>query len=114
MAATAPGTAAEIVMALRRRGLRITPQRQAIVAAIMRTRGHIDPAGIARRVQSQMPGVNASTIYRTLAMLEEAGIVSHAHLETGAEYHRAGEDGHVHLTCSSCGAEEDLSLQEAR
>ena len=49
-----------------------------------------------------MPGVNASTVYRTLDILEDAGILSHAHLEGGPEYHRAGEDEHVHLVCSNC------------
>ena len=112
--ATEPVTAGDIVAALRRRGMRITPQRQAIVAEVMRTRGHISPAETARRVQSQMPGVNPSTVYRTLAMLESAGILAHAHLEQGAEYHRAGEEGHVHLVCARCASEEDLSVQEAR
>jgi Fur family ferric uptake transcriptional regulator len=111
--ATSP-TAPQIIEALRARGLRMTPQRQAIVSEISRSRGHISPAGLARRVQQQMPGVNASTVYRTLDMLEEAGILSHAHLEGGPEYHRAGEDEHVHLVCSNCGTEEALSLQEAR
>ena len=60
-----------------------------------------------------MPGVNASTIYRTLSLLEEVGVLAHAHLEGGAEYHRAEEAGHVHLTCSNCGAEDDLSIEEA-
>ena len=60
-----------------------------------------------------MPGVNPSTIYRTLAILEEAGVLAHAHLGAGAEYHRAEDAGHVHLTCSRCGAEDDLSLAEA-
>jgi Fur family ferric uptake transcriptional regulator len=92
----------------------MTPQRRAIVAEIMRTRGHISPAALAQKVQGTMPGVNASTIYRTLALLEEVGVVSHAHLEGGAEYHRAEEAGHVHLTCSNCGTEDDLSLEEAR
>ena len=41
------------------------------------------------------------------------GVLAHAHLETGAEYHRAEEAGHVHLTCSNCGAEDDLSIEEA-
>lgn len=91
----------------------MTPQRRAIVAEIMRTQGHISPAVLARKVQAEMPGVNASTIYRTLTLLEEAGILSHAHLEGGAEYHRAEEAGHVHLTCSNCGAEDDLSMEEA-
>jgi Fur family transcriptional regulator, ferric uptake regulator len=92
----------------------MTPQRRAIVAEIMRTRGHISPTALARKVQGEMPGVNASTVYRTLALLEEVGVLSHAHLEGGAEYHRAEEAGHVHLTCSRCGAEDDLSLEEAR
>jgi Fur family ferric uptake transcriptional regulator len=92
----------------------MTPQRRAIVAEIMRTQGHISPTALARRVQGDMPGVNASTIYRTLALLEEVGVLAHAHLESGAEYHKAEEAGHVHLTCSNCGAEDDLSMKEAQ
>lgn len=98
---------------MRQRGLRMTPQRRAIVAEIMRTQGHISPTNLARKVQGEMPGVNASTIYRTLALLEEVGVLAHAHLESGAEYHRTEEAGHVHLTCSNCGAEDDLSMDEA-
>lgn len=103
----------DVLEILRRRGLRMTPQRRAIVAEIMRTRGHISPTVLARKVQEDMPGVNPSTIYRTLAVLEEAGVLAHAHLEGGAEYHRVEEAGHVHLSCSRCGAEDDLSLEEA-
>jgi len=106
--------AADVLDVLRSRGRKMTPQRQAIVLEVMRAQGHISPPAIARRVQSRMPGVNASTVYRTLAMLEESGILSHAHLEGGAEYHLAGEAGHVHLTCSNCGSEDDLSLEEAQ
>jgi len=91
----------------------MTPQRRVIVAEIMRTQGHISPTALARKVQGDMPGVNASTIYRTLSLLEEAGVLAHAHLEGGAEYHRAEDAGHVHLSCSRCGAEDDLSLDEA-
>jgi Fur family ferric uptake transcriptional regulator len=104
----------EVMELLRSRGLRMTPQRRAIVFEVMRTQGHISPADVARKVQGEMPGVNASTVYRTLALLEEIGVLSHAHLESGAEYHRAEEAGHVHLTCSSCGAEDDLSIEEAQ
>jgi Fur family ferric uptake transcriptional regulator len=107
-----PGTS-DVIETLRQRGLRMTPQRRAIVAQIMRTQGHISPTELARTVQGEMPGVNASTIYRTLTLLEEIGVLAHAHLESGAEYHRAEEAGHVHLTCSNCGAEDDLSMGEA-
>lgn len=103
----------DVIELLRQRGLRMTPQRRVIVAEIMRTQGHIAPPTLARKVQGEMPGVNASTVYRTLALLEEAGVLAHAHLEGGAEYHRAEDAGHVHLTCSRCGSEDDLSLEEA-
>lgn len=98
---------------LRKRGYRITPQRQAILSEVLRTQGHITPQDVTRRVQRRLPAVNASTVYRTLATLEEVGLLRHAHLERGAEYHRTEDSGHVHLTCSRCGAEDDLSMREA-
>lgn len=109
----AAGTEERIIEGLRSRGLRMTPQRRATLSEVMRTKGHISPTALARKVQGEMPGVNASTIYRTLSMLEDAGVLAHAHLESGPEYHRTEEAGHVHLTCSRCGAEDDLSLNEA-
>ena len=108
------GDSADLTQVLKEKGFRITPQRYAIVSEIMRARGHINPAAIARKVRQRMPGINASTVYRTIAMLEEAGILSHAHMESGPEYHRAGEPEHVHLVCSRCGRTDDLSLKEAR
>ena len=98
---------------LRSRGLRMTPQRRAIVAEVMRTDGHISPTAIVRTVQGEMPGVNASTVYRTLSLLEEVGVLAHSHLESGAEYHRSEEAAHVHLTCSRCGSDDALSMREA-
>ena len=109
-----PRTTTDVIDVLRAHGLRMTPQRRAIVAEIMRTQGHISPTALARKVQGEMPGVNASTIYRTLATLEEVGVLAHAHLESGAEYHRAEEAEHIHLACSNCGDEDDLSLAEAQ
>jgi len=91
----------------------MTPQRRAIVAEVMAAQGHISPTAIARTVQSEMPGVNASTVYRTLTLLEEVGVLQHSHLESGAEYHRAEEAEHVHLMCRSCGRDDALSLKEA-
>jgi Fur family transcriptional regulator, ferric uptake regulator len=103
----------ELLDALRARGLRMTPQRRAIVAEVLRAHGHISPSAIARQVQSDMPGVNPSTVYRTLALLEEVGVLQHSHVETGAEYHRAEEAHHVHLTCRNCGRDDELSIEEA-
>jgi len=92
----------------------MTPQRRAIVAEIMAADGHITPSDVIQRVKERVPGVDPSTIYRTLDLLETVGVLSHAHLESGPEYHRSSESEHVHLTCSNCGAEDALSLIEAQ
>jgi Fur family transcriptional regulator, ferric uptake regulator len=103
----------DVLDLLRARGLRMTPQRRAIVSEVMRTQGHISPTAISRKVESDMPGVNPSTVYRTLALLEDAGVLQHSHLESGAEYHKADEAQHVHLTCHRCGRDDALSITEA-
>jgi Fur family ferric uptake transcriptional regulator len=64
-------------------------------------------------VRERVPGVNPSTIYRTLDLLEEVGVLSHSHVESGAEYHRRAESEHVHLICSGCGSDDSLSMAEA-
>ena len=66
---------ADLMQLLKEKGLRMTPQRYAIVSEIMRERGHINPAAIARKVRQRMPGINASTVYRTVTMLEEASSI---------------------------------------
>lgn len=103
----------EAIALLRRNGHRVTLPRRAIIEEVFGTEGHITAADIARRVQARLPRVNPSTVYRTLEMLEDEGMVSHTHSERGAEYHRAGEADHVHLTCARCGRAQDLSLREA-
>lgn len=101
----------DVIEALRSRGYRMTAQRRAIVSEIMKTKGHIAPQLIARKVKERLPGVHDSTVYRTLELLEELGVLSHAHLESGAEYHR-GDHDHVHLVCSRCGRNEFLPVDE--
>ena len=102
-----------VVEMLRERGLRMTPQRRAILAEVMAAEGHISPVAVSRRIRERVPGVNASTVYRTLTLLEDLGVLSHSHLESGPEYHRRAESRHVHLTCSRCGSDDSLSLAEA-
>jgi Fur family ferric uptake transcriptional regulator len=107
-------TVESVLEVLRSQGLRMTPQRRAIVAEIMSAPGHITPTGVAKRIRDRIPGVNPSTVYRTLDLLEEVGVLSHTHLESGAEYHRRSDSQHVHLTCSRCGSDDSLSLEEAK
>jgi Fur family ferric uptake transcriptional regulator len=88
---------------LRARGYRVTPQRQLVLEAVTKLE-HATPEAICADVQQTARGVNISTIYRTLELLEQLGLVTHTHLGHGApRYHLAAEAEHVHLVCSQCG-----------
>jgi Fur family ferric uptake transcriptional regulator len=88
---------------LRARGYRVTPQRQLVLEAVAKLE-HASPEEIWADVQQTASGVNISTIYRTLELLEQLGLVTHTHLGHGApRYHMAAEADHVHLVCSTCG-----------
>ena len=88
---------------LRSRGYRLTPQRQLVLEAVGRL-GHATPEEIVSAVRETATGVNISTVYRTLELLEELGLVQHTHLGHGAPtYSVASEVDHVHLVCRDCG-----------
>jgi Fur family ferric uptake transcriptional regulator len=88
---------------LRARGYRVTPQRQLVLEAVTALE-HATPEEICGRVQKTARGVNISTVYRTLELLEQLGLVTHTHLGHGApSYHLAAEAEHVHLVCRECG-----------
>ncbi|WP_239394758.1 Fur family transcriptional regulator [Frankia sp. CiP3] len=94
---------------LRSRGYRLTPQRQLVLEAVARL-GHATPEEIVTEVHRTAGGVNISTVYRTLELLEKLKLVSHAHLRHGAPaYHAAGAEDHVHLVCGACGAVQEVS-----
>jgi len=92
---------------LKEKGLKLTPQRRLIVELIHDRQGHLTAEEIINSVQNKMPGVNKSTVYRTLELLEKSGCVYKSELDNQSIYHHADEGHHHHLVCSSCGKKID-------
>ena len=102
----------DLVELLRERGQRMTPQRQLILEAVQQLEGHISAEAVHARVAARFPQVNISTVYRTLELLQELGLVTHTHFDDGvAQYHRADQGVHQHLVCRQCGSEQELGLE---
>jgi Fe2+ or Zn2+ uptake regulation protein len=80
---------------------RLTKQRSAVLRAL--TPGaHLSAEAILERVRGEMPGVSLGTIYRTLDILREIGLVQvFSHAGSAARY-EAALDKHHHLLCTSC------------
>lgn len=97
-----------LAQVLRERGLRLTAQRQLVLEAVLGL-GHATPDQVHGKVAETAAGVNISTVYRTLELLEEVGLVTHTHLSHGAPtYHAASERQHVHLVCRGCGRIDEV------
>ena len=89
---------------LREKGYRLTPQRELVLRAVDRL-GHATPDEVLAAVREESQAVNISTVYRTLELLEELGLVRHNHISDRAPtYHSTAVPDHVHLVCRSCGS----------
>jgi len=72
--------------------------------------GHATADQVHAEVAKTAAGVNITTVYRTLELLEELGLVTHAHLSHGsATFHAVTAEQHVHLVCRNCGEVAEMS-----
>ena len=89
---------------LRAQGYRLTPQRELVLSAVDRL-GHATPDEVLAAVREESQAINISTVYRTLDLLEQLGLVRHNHISDRAPtYHSTATPDHVHLVCRGCGA----------
>ena len=87
---------------LRESGHRLTPQRELVLAAV-ETLGHATPDEVYAEVRTHSQSINLSTVYRTLELLDELGLIRHAHLTDRAPtYHSAAGHEHAHFVCRGC------------
>ncbi len=99
---------------LRARGLRWTPQRGTLLTVLARTDGHVTGSQLVERCRELDAATTPSTVYRTLDVLEELGVISHSHGVDGREeFHVLPALDHGHLICSACGTEEELPAADA-
>ncbi len=92
---------------LKSQHLKLTPQRRMIIDILHGRERHITAEEIINRVQARMPGVNKSTIYRTLDLLENAGCVYKSEISDQFVYYHAEDGHHYHLVCQRCGKTVD-------
>ena len=87
---------------LRAAGKRVTPERELLVRIINRN-PHLDAAEIYRIARDQQPRIGLATVYRTLNLLRELGVVRASGLGEGHWHYEVQQDDHVHLVCCDCG-----------
>lgn len=101
-------TDSALLETLRRAGYKITPARVAVLETIEQEGDHLHPAEILANARRRYPALGRATVYRTLDLLTQLGIVRPIYVgEEGPTYIRS-RGGHHHLVCSRCGLIQDF------
>jgi Fur family ferric uptake transcriptional regulator len=104
-------TGKKLASILKQRGYRLTPQRRAVLNVIAMSSDHLTPAAIYDRVRREYPNTGLVTVYRTLAILAELGLICEVHAGGSCRSYlmRKPLGHHHHLICSECGTVVDFT-----
>ena len=99
---------AELAVTLQNRGHRLTAPRRAVWTVLTSSNTHLTAEEIAKRVRARDPGVNLSSVYRSLTLFADLGLVRESHLGAAGPSHWevAHPDEEFHLKCTNCGRVE--------
>jgi Fe2+ or Zn2+ uptake regulation protein len=97
----------DLIAALRDRGLRVTSQRVIVHRTLQELDRHITADELLDVVSERLPNVSLPTIYATLELLEDLGMVRRVQ-RSGTTLFDPRSDPHHHLVCTVCGSIEDL------
>lgn len=101
-----------IIAELKQHGYKLTPQRRAIIHVVTASSDHLSPTEIHEKIVEIYPGTGLVTIYRTLEILSELGLVCELRSTgTGRSYTIGEQQHHHHLICTGCGTVVNFSGQ---
>lgn len=98
----------EIIRALKSKGLRVTPQRFAVYANLLGRRDHPTAEQILKELNKEVPTLSQATVYLTLQILSEVGLIREVLLEEGVCRYDANVEPHHHFVCTNCGRIIDI------
>ena len=100
----------QVTARLKTTGYRLTPQRLAILRALIGSHQHPSVEQIYRQVRQDFPTTSLATVYNTLECLKSLGEVLELPLGGGSRYDGRKPEPHAHLICTACGRIEDLDI----
>lgn len=101
-----------LIARLRGAGLRLTPQRLAIYAALVDTKHHPSAQQLHEQLQGRLPSLSPATVYNTLQALVEQGLVHEiGDAGDGVVHYDADLEPHLNLICTRCHRIDDFQLE---
>src|SRR3954470_23983863 len=111
--ATVPHLARDLGKSLAESGLKLTRQRQFVFDVLMESRDHPTAEEVFHRTQKAIPEISFATVYNSLSVLVECGLVRQVTLDRSPTRFCANMRDHCHFYCDICGEVSDLDLPQA-
>lgn len=93
---------------LREKGFKVTPQRLAIYEVLAKTKAHPSAEMIFNELQPVYPTMSLATVYKTIDILREIGLVQVLNVGEDSFRYDADTSDHAHVRCLDCGRVEDV------
>lgn len=106
-----------LMQSLRKKGLRLTPQRKLVLRILEHASEHLDAEGIWQLARQEYQDLNLATVYRTLNLLSEVGLIRQSYLGEGQKrgyYEVMDKPEHYHFACLNCGRVMELRSDQLK
>ena len=98
---------------MKRRGLNRSSRRDLVVGAFLASNKHLSVEDLYALVRRKSPGIGRTTVYRTLKLMETAGLAQALVLQGETRFERVfNRRHHDHFICNGCGAIFEFSSDE--
>jgi Fe2+ or Zn2+ uptake regulation protein len=101
----------ELIAALRATGRRVTMPRLLVHRHLRAADRHVTAEQLYAELAEQVPSLSAATVYDTLDLLDELGLIRRVSTPRGATTYDSRTDDHHHLVCRACGRIQDLDAE---
>ena len=104
----------QIIAMLRERGYKVTPQRLAVCKLILSSKEHPTAEQIYWKVKEEHPSMSPSTVYQTLHLLTNLGLVQELGLSDGISRYDPNTSPHINVVCQKCGKITDYEAESIK
>ncbi len=104
----------QIIAMLRGRGYKVTPQRLAVCKIILSSKDHPTAEQVYRKVKEKHPTMSPATVYQTLHLLTDAGLVQELGPSNGISRYDPNMAPHINVVCQKCGEITDYEAESIK
>lgn len=104
----------QIIAKFHEKGFKVTPQRLAICEYVLSRKDHPTTDMVYEEVKRRYPTLSLATVYQTLHLLADIGLLQELELSDGASRYDPNTSPHINIICKNCGMVEDYEAENVR